>query len=1025
MTNADGPSFDDFVTQLIDLESKRISGDVSEGEALVGLSALLQSILHAGLRTENRDERKKLQALATRIGEVIQFLGLPCPSTVLAPFAETEVGCNGLIIQSVLETPLSCIAEDLRRALGVSLTVASLQQGALERCFARFDFVIAVIDKLDSQGVEMLSRTWEMVEETVRVKKLYIDEKCLSGLKPVGINLSRSISLFTDEQNLRSKLQSCLLSIIEDMARSQVNRSAIRIPDPPTPYFAHPYGFPGVPVGRRDVLNRLNSIFLQKTGIALLLAIGGGGKTCVAREWLRRITRLDHGFDGILWWSFYEADASYERLLAHASAYLLKRPVDDVNALTRIERERILFDFCKHSRLLLVLDGLERELACYSDASYDQTMESVVPGDALVSERRCGDVWLSRFLQNASTTDGLSLLITSRVAPAELDNCERKIAIELQGLESIDGEILWRSVQPENRSSVLRSAVDALGGHPLAIRVLAAAIAESPDAGGSLERWLELNAYKFTDVFARVAQRTTHVLRYALRGLGGIERSILEYISCCYSRITVGLVYEILSDCGDSISLNDLRRSVTILHSRGLLGLVEVDGETTLHLHPVVAGSVRDGLSRQRIEQVTRGLRERFRARITADSDAPMIVVSDDMLNLLHADMQLRDFGDAAELLKAGLADLLVHRCSNQRRTVDVLFPVLAAHELVDGPHREQLTFILNVFGISCRFLGDLFRSTKAFEAMQRICEAEENIPGLRVAYYNSSSTSRAAGRLRMMFSQLQASIELSTGEDSFASTFDLAKAVSLLGRAYYLIGRLDDAISAFDHAQSLFRNLQSQEGHPSCYCFRESPRHFSGVVSAYKADVFVQLGNAEQVRALATEAIESAKQNNYVVDFVRGNRLRASADILESKWDIAISTITESLEYAVRHDRTEEEMSLHVLLGRAFIGSGRSDEAISSLADPLSSPLLDSMVVVACEVFLVAAEAYLQAGCEDLAVDYAKKAIEKSICDGMPFYVAHVYRGAMKILERLGADVEFHVSESNAKVPSFGSLVH
>jgi tetratricopeptide (TPR) repeat protein len=1023
MTEVSQDSLPTLKSKFLQVERDRLRGTLSTIDAVRMLENLLNDAVECGQWINDKEARATLQRFATRIGEQMQRLGHTRPMTLISDFQNSDVGCRGLVIVLANTNHVVQVLDELRRAIGVTFDVADLSLAAEVASFGEYDFVAAILDGThDADATDAIGRVWESVMASGTIRIMCIADSRAGLSEVLSFASSRDIVPFSDEQSLRSALQIFLIPLVTDVTRNVVTHEIGSIPTPPEPYVAHPYGFVGVPIGRNEEFNTLNSYFLrQSAAVVVLLAIGGAGKTSVAWEWFRRLSRsATHGYDGIVWWSFYEAGASYERFLTHAVAYLLQRPLDNVAGLSRRERERCLFEYCERKRVLVVLDGLERELVGYSEGYHLGMFGDHTQSDPLNNvERRCSNPWFSQFLHAAATTGRIALLLTSRVFPLELDGIAH--TIELSGLSSRDGEILWRSVQPGQESGVLHSAVDALGGHPLAIKALAAAVSADPHAGGNLEKWLALNGYRFTDVYARVSQRATHVLKYAMQRLEKPERLLLEYASCCHSRIAIPMVKECLAIDEAAVSNSQVDASLDTLQCRGLLGVTGSTSESTIYLHPLVAGAVRDGMPRPKVVQAMEVLRQMFRQKTSVRAPSFDSEVSDDLLNLLHTDIQLRDYCDATTLLKSGLADQLLHRCSDQRRTTDVLFPMLATDVTEVVAQYADTAYLFNVLGISSRFLGDVTRSERAFDAMIRICEIGGHNDGLRAAYYNGSSTARASGRLARMFNRLQSAIELSVTEGSFESRFDLAKSITFLGRAYGIIDRLDDSVEALGVARAMFSELSMQEGRPSAYCFNESAKHFVGVVNAYEAESQYQRGDAIRVRELAKMAVVSAQENKYVVDFIRGSRLLAAADTLESRWGDAIEKIAPALEEAREHDRMEEELALHVLLTRALVGAGQCDRALAAISVPLSFPFLDSMNVQACEVYLAAAEAYADVGDADAAANHAKRAFEESRCDGAPFCISRVHQAAQKLIQATGAGPPggFAVS-TTSRVPSF-----
>jgi len=86
--------------------------------------------------------------------------------------------------------------------------------------------------------------------------------------------------------------------------------------------------------------------------------------------------------EGVLWWSFYEREAQFAAFLMKLG---LRRggSVDPRNIPSSYDKVRSLLSLLQQKRLLLVLDGFERELRAYAG------LHAAYQGDA-VDEGRSG-----------------------------------------------------------------------------------------------------------------------------------------------------------------------------------------------------------------------------------------------------------------------------------------------------------------------------------------------------------------------------------------------------------------------------------------------------------------------------------------------------------------------------------------------------------------------------------------------------------------------------------------------------------
>src|SRR5262249_9732148 len=123
-------------------------------------------------------------------------------------------------------------------------------------------------------------------------------------------------------------------------------------------------------------------------------------------------------------------------------------------------------------RLLLVLDGIERELRAYA------SLGAAYQGDDVEREtsgqhRACTDPQAGNFLKWAATMPLKSrILLTSRLFPQELDDlagCERK---DLATLDPEDAVIFFRRQGVKGTRAEIQGACAPYGYHPLALRLL-------------------------------------------------------------------------------------------------------------------------------------------------------------------------------------------------------------------------------------------------------------------------------------------------------------------------------------------------------------------------------------------------------------------------------------------------------------------------------------------------------------------------------------------------------------------------
>ncbi len=140
----------------------------------------------------------------------------------------------------------------------------------------------------------------------------------------------------------------------------------------------HPYPMPRNFTGRiaeRAMLTQwLNED--KENHLFILRALGGFGKSALSWQWITHDVDIKE-FPKVLWWSFYEGDASFEHFIEETLKYLkLDVPQskrDQVDALLKAMQSQ---------KVLLIMDGFERVLRAYS------SMSAAYQGDEEPKDRR-------------------------------------------------------------------------------------------------------------------------------------------------------------------------------------------------------------------------------------------------------------------------------------------------------------------------------------------------------------------------------------------------------------------------------------------------------------------------------------------------------------------------------------------------------------------------------------------------------------------------------------------------------------
>jgi tetratricopeptide (TPR) repeat protein len=330
---------------------------------------------------------------------------------------------------------------------------------------------------------------------------------------------------------------------------------------------AHPYAMPPNFTGRRAERAELTQ-WLEQDGqrpLLVMRALGGFGKSALAWHWLQHDVGASC-WPRVVWWSFYEPQATFESFLAETLAYL---GVDSRRFSGPRQQADALLSLLRQPGTLLVLDGFERALRAYSSllAAYqgDEVAGEQVAGGKLqvagqqaASEQAsgadtpsginhspfpnspinhshldCVSPVAEHFLRSLANLPGLrgKVLMTTRLTPRVLHGHDGEPLLGCRGLpltqmQPADAVAFLRSQGVRGGRAEIEAACAAYGYHPLSLRLLAGLVKTDPQQPG------DIAAARRLDVSGSLVQRKHHVLATAYDSLPPDQRQLLSRIAC-------------------------------------------------------------------------------------------------------------------------------------------------------------------------------------------------------------------------------------------------------------------------------------------------------------------------------------------------------------------------------------------------------------------------------------------------------------------------------------------------------------
>jgi hypothetical protein len=277
---------------------------------------------------------------------------------------------------------------------------------------------------------------------------------------------------FLSDEEFAERLRLDLQAVLRGFHDTTTNAGlSIRDNDPPreitlptlAPKFFHTALVPRHPIMRPElepVKERIVALEpSSKSALWAVIGIGGAGKSTAVRMLIRELEEKNVHFNGVFWYSFYEASAaSAEEFFLEAIRYVSGGAVGPDAFNSAHQRKVALWDYLQRGRYVLVLDGLE----------YLQVYE---PSSATHGQLR--DRVLRDFLRGCALFPHSTVIVTSRIVLTDVLEHATHDTIQLGQYTLTQGCEYLRTSGLQGSNSEIERACEMFGCHPLSLRVLA------------------------------------------------------------------------------------------------------------------------------------------------------------------------------------------------------------------------------------------------------------------------------------------------------------------------------------------------------------------------------------------------------------------------------------------------------------------------------------------------------------------------------------------------------------------------
>ncbi len=750
----------------------------------------------------------------------------------------------------------------------------------------------------------------------------------------------------------------------------------------------HPYPMPPNFTGRVAERAMLNHWLSDEAGnhLFILRALGGFGKSALTWHWLTHDVNPET-WTKVVFWSFYESDASFEHFIEETLKYLKlevpqgQRP--QVDELLKVMQAQ---------KILLIMDGFERALRAYSsmNVAYQGDEEPKLEDNQL----DCVNINAEIFLKSVCSLPNMKskVLMTTRLTPRTIKprgefmlGCREE---ELTAMQKEDAVEFFHKQKIKGTRAEIEAACAPYGYHPLSLRLLAGRILKD------FENPADIVVAQKLKIDGAAIQQKHHVLEVSYNNLSPEIQRLIWIISCFrtfapYQKLKAitGNVDSFDSDIQDLIDHGllqfDIKHKTFVLHpivQRYIYN--RMDSATKKNVHTMLLAHFTDGVQTGNVEQLN-----------------DLLTTNEFYFHMVRAGF----YDEAFQFLYDHLVpNPLVYKFGAHQLVIDLLKEFFVSDDiesLVFRSHNKR-TWIYNALAVSYSSTGQPKRALQLFLAGKKLDEIIGDKDELVAGLSNLAGTVQLQiGHLKDAEHNLRRCIELT---QQTRNNYREMTSRQELGLILMYFGKWDESIEQITKAsiisllngtkeniantnyRTLFLLLSNRHINPS----KDQERTLAGLIK------FTQKALSE---------LNKNTPQTIVNDFIRSYHLAGSVYRLHQSLELSDQYLLQALSISRLNNFIADEAN--ILLDLALLRYDQKNyvEAKTLVDEALLITERCGYVLQGADVNLFLAQYALEQEKDKAkAKAYAESALKLAYCDGPPYYYKVAYEEAERMLEKL-----------------------